>query len=121
MHVYRFTYVYIYIYKYILYYDGKICANLLNTFFGSVFVNDNGNTPVFHSRSNSSTYPNNINFSPERVCSIINKMKSNAAAGPDGLPACFFQKIAPFNICTLKYYFFYHMTLAACQMTGCML
>ena len=45
-------------------------ANLLNNFFGSVFVNDNGNTPVFYSRSNSSTYPNNINSSPERICQL---------------------------------------------------
>ena len=55
-----------------LHYDDKICANLLNKFSGSVFVNDNGNIPVFHSRSNSFIYPKNINFSPERVCSIIN-------------------------------------------------
>ena len=45
-------------------------ANLLNNFFGSVFVNDNGNTPVFYSRSNSSTYPNNINSSPGRICQL---------------------------------------------------
>ena len=84
-------------------YDDKTHANLFNKFFGSVFFNDNGNTPVFHFRLNSSIYPNNINFSPERVCSIINNLKSNSAAGPDGLPACFFRKLrhslsVPLNI-----------------------
>ena len=75
-----------------LHYDDKIRDNLLNKFFDSVFVNDSGrlNTPVFHSRSNSSTYPNNINFSTECVCSIINKLKSNAAASPDRWFACMF-------------------------------
>ena len=69
-------------------YDDKIRASLLNKFFGSVFANDNDNIPVFHSRSNSSIYPNNIIFCPENICLII-KLKSNAVTGYDRLPTNF--------------------------------
>jgi hypothetical protein len=70
-------------------------ANLLNEYFESVFTTDNGSLPHFQSRlknDNDGIYDVRIN--PLIVNKILKKLKSNSAAGPDGLPPIFFHHTA---------------------------
>jgi len=79
--------------------DGSLCiddgekSNLLNTFFASVFVTDNGNIPelVLPPYDNSL---NNVIFSYDTVLSALQKLPSKASKSPDGYPALFLKMIA---------------------------
>ena len=71
-------------------------AELLNQYFVSVFTVDDGNIPPFKSRlPSSSPGINDINTSPAAVRRVLGSLKSNSAAGPDGIPAIFYRKGAP--------------------------
>ena len=62
-------------------------ANLLNAYFESTFTNDNGSSPNFSSRlQNRNDGIDDVKISPSIVKNILKKLKSNSAAGPDGLP-----------------------------------
>ena len=70
--------------------NGK--ANILNDYFKSVFTIDDGVLPQFPSRFRHTIDTiNDVDINPEIICRIIKNLKSNSAAGPDGLPAVFFQ------------------------------
>ena len=68
-------------------------ANLLNEYFYSVFTKDDCQLPPFPLRiPDSAPGINDINISPETIMKLLGKLKSNSAAGPDGLPPFFFNK-----------------------------
>ena len=70
-------------------------ANLLNDYFQSVFTQDDGSLPQFTKRTLSPDICD-VNITPTIVSKIIHKLKTNSAAGPDGLPPIFFLRTEPF-------------------------
>jgi hypothetical protein len=67
----------------------------LNKYFESVFSTDDGVLPPFPSRLPPNTETlSDINISPKIVNAILKKLKTNAAAGPDGLPPIFYHYTA---------------------------
>ena len=78
-----------------LLFDDKAKAELLNQYFHSVFISDNGILPHFPSRFK--FYPQNLNdvtFDIPDIIKILKKLKTNSAAGPDNLPPVFYNKTA---------------------------
>ena len=68
-------------------------ANLLNDYFKSVFITDDGLLPDFPSRlPPGSSEIHDINISPEIITKILRDLKSNSAAGPDNIPSIFYKK-----------------------------
>ena len=68
-------------------------ANLLNNYFQSVFMPDNGILPVFKTRlSTDLIHFHDITISPSIILAILNKLKINSAAGPDRLPPILFHR-----------------------------
>ena len=67
-------------------------ATILNQYFESVFVNDNGLLPDFPMRTCESI--SDIEISYSIVLNTLKKLKRNAAAGPDGLPPILFKETA---------------------------
>ena len=78
--------------------DGKLVTNdlykseLLNKYFASVGVTDNGIMPsvVYDTPSNKL---NSIIFTKASVLKAMKKLKYNLSSGPDGLPPLFFKKL----------------------------
>ena len=71
-------------------------ARLLNNYFASVFVKDNGLMSEFEPLDYD--FSNKINvvyFSPEKVIKAIKKLKTNGSGGDDKLPNIFFFNVAP--------------------------
>jgi hypothetical protein len=78
-----------------LLFDDKAKAELLNQYFHSVFISDNGILPHFPSRFKFT--PQNLNdvtFDIPDIIKILKKLKTNSAAGPDNLPPIFYNKTA---------------------------
>ena len=77
-------------------FDDKAKAELLNQYFHSVFISDNGILPQFPSRFKTQNLPNlnDITFDTPDIIKILNKLKTNSAAGPDDLPPIFYNKTA---------------------------
>ena len=76
-------------------------ANLLNSYFESVFIKDDGNLPNFFSRLPSANPPielNDIHISPAILQRAMDKLKTNSAAGPDSLPPIFYRSAQHFKI-----------------------
>ena len=69
-------------------------ANLLNNYFQSVFTQDIGTSPSFPSRLPDNIHISDINTSPQTIYRILKKLKTNSAAGPDGLPPIFYHHTA---------------------------
>ena len=70
-------------------------ANLLNSYFQSVFTADDGLLPPFPSRvPPGSPGLSDVDITPAIVLKILRKLKTNSAAGPDGLPSILFSKCA---------------------------
>ena len=70
-------------------------ANLLNSYFQSVFTHDNGNIPPFPSRFSAPlhhTTINDVHITPQIISRIVQKLKPHSSAGPDRLPPIFFLK-----------------------------
>ena len=70
-------------------------ADLLNSYFKSVFTKDNGSLSPFPSRLTNEDFISDISTSPEIIFRILKKLKTNSAAGPDGLPPIFYHHTAP--------------------------
>ena len=72
--------------------DEEKC-NMLNTFFTSVFTTDYGLNPfpdfIFARQPDV-----NLDFSPANISKIIHNMNKNSCAGPDGIPALFWNKLS---------------------------
>ena len=69
-------------------------AELLNAYFESVFIRDNGIAPHFESRfpSSATSSIDDIEINPAVVMRVLGKLKSNAAADPDRIPPIFYRK-----------------------------
>jgi len=67
-------------------------ANLLNEYFCSVSVPDNGIVPNFSDKSGSGKL-DSVVFSRNVVIKAIKKLKPNLSAGPDGYPPVFIRKL----------------------------
>ena len=61
-------------------------ANLLNQFFSSVNVTDNNIVPDFPSRVSKNTRLESVQFRPETVRKLSQKIKPKLSQGPDGYP-----------------------------------
>ena len=69
-------------------------ANLLNSYFKSVFTQDDGSLPTFAPRLPDDACISDIQISPDIIYRILKKLKTNSAAGPDGLPPIFYHHTA---------------------------
>ena len=67
-------------------------ANLLNDYFTSMCVDDDGKTPAFDQVVSENL--ENIHFTPETVHAAIKQLKLGGAGGPDGFPPRVFKKLA---------------------------
>ena len=81
-----------------LQYDSAEKANILNNFFSSVFVKNDGILPDFPPGTDSKI-SHNIEFHPSLVKKAINKIEAHSGGGPDGLPAILLKKLVN-NLCT---------------------
>lgn len=61
-------------------------ANLLNDYFTSVCTTDDGSKPAFDRIAEEDCNLDSVAFTPGRIYSIMRKLKSGGASGPDGLP-----------------------------------
>ena len=70
-------------------------AELLNEYFESAFTIDNGVNPTFPTRvSPVCEGIQDIKINPTIIHTLLRKLKSNSAAGPDRLPPIFFKQTA---------------------------
>lgn len=67
-------------------------ANLLNRFFSSVFINDNGTSQNFPNRCDTDSNVL-IRFDPETISNVMKNIKPSLSVGPDGICAFFFKKL----------------------------
>ena len=75
--------------------DDSDKANLLNSYFQSVFIHDDGNIPLFPSRFTPPTQHSvlsDVHITPQIISRIVQKIKPHSSAGPDNLPPIFFRK-----------------------------
>ena len=71
-------------------------AHLLNNFFASVFVKDNGRMPKCEPLVyDSSNKINVVYFSPEKVIKAITKLKTSGCEGDDKLTNIYLFNVAP--------------------------
>jgi len=56
-------------------YDDQIKAKILNDFYASVFITDNNVLPYSHSRVNDDCFICDVLFPPDRVFSLLTKLK----------------------------------------------
>ena len=73
--------------------DDSKKASMLNEYFSSVFVPDDGLLPEFPNRVSQDTFINNIEVTADRVLYFINKSKNGSAPGPDGIPVLFVKQV----------------------------
>ena len=64
-------------------------AEMLNAFFATTFVTDNGTLPDFPARVPPDMSLSYIAFPANDVARKLNKLRVDSASGPDGLPTCF--------------------------------
>ena len=75
-------------------YDDVTKANLLNDFYSSVFINDNGTLPEFVRRVDEHCSLSDVTFSPDIIFIHLNKLKTKSSGGPDGLASIFIYHVA---------------------------
>jgi len=78
-------------------------AEILNTFFASVFTNDNGTLPSSPCSVQTNNPYNGLCSTPALVRKAIQKMKNSSSLGEDGLPALLYKQLSsqlahPLNI-----------------------
>ena len=61
-------------------------ANLLNRYFASVCVDDNGKQPSFDRQVSHDVSIDTIEFNSQNVYNIIKHLKPKSSSGPDGIP-----------------------------------
>ena len=71
-------------------------ANLFSEFFASTYIADDGVLPDFPSRVPADISMSYIPFDQESVFNALNKLRPNAAGGPDGLQPCFLRRVSKF-------------------------
>jgi len=67
-------------------------ANMLNTFFGTVFTADDGKVPNFDRRVPFDIFLDTVEVCSPTVLKHIHKCKSGTSAGPDGIPQSFIKE-----------------------------
>jgi len=75
-------------------YDDQTKAKILNDFYASVFISDNNVLPYSHSRVNDDCFICDVPFFPDRVFSLLTKLKPSTSGGPGGLSAICFKNVA---------------------------
>ena len=69
-------------------------ANILNSYFASVGVKDNG-VPLNNGRELSDSIKlDSIDFTPDKLLKIMRNVKQNSAPGPDGFPPVLLKKLS---------------------------
>ena len=70
-------------------------ANLMNDFFASMWIPDDGLSPPFRATLPDNHQPlNEITFSQQSTCKHLLKLKGSLASGSDNLPPLFFKTLA---------------------------
>ena len=67
-------------------------ADMLNSYFSTTFVDDDGVLPAFPARTAKENFLAYIAFSSQAVSNKLNKLREKSAGGPDGLPPVFLKK-----------------------------
>jgi len=70
-------------------------AVLLNDYFASTFVEDDGLLPEFPARVADNQILSTIPFSAIAILTKLKNLRESGAGGPDGLPPCVLKKLAP--------------------------
>jgi hypothetical protein len=84
-------------------------SQLLNNFFGSVFVTDNGIAPVIDLPKHTNSL-SNIIFSYNSVVSHLQKLPPKSSKSPDGYPAIFLKSIA--NVIAIPFSILFEMSMS---------
>lgn len=85
--------------------DDSTKASMLNEYFTSVFVSDDGSFPDFNRRVPDNVFIDSISVTPDRILHFINMSKAGSSPGPDDVPMMFvkqfkFQLLQPlFVLC----------------------
>ena len=86
-------------------------TRLLNNYFASVFVKDNGLMPKFEPLvDDSSNKINAVYFSPDKVIKAIKKLRTSDCGGDDKLTNIYFLNVAPEIAFPLSCIFYLSMT-----------
>ncbi len=80
--------------------DNSEKVEILNSFFCSVFTEDDGRKPEFETRVREDVKLENISFTPEKVCKVLKSLPNKTSRSPDNLPAFFLKSIAKNHTCS---------------------
>ena len=67
-------------------------ASLLNEYFGSVFITDNGNLPALEPRVLNKSFQNVV-FNEEDILLVLQKLPEKSSVGPDGISTILLQRL----------------------------
>ena len=70
-------------------------ANLLNNFFASICVDDDGSKPTIERIMPENASIDTIDFTPIKIASAMKKMQAKKSPGPDGFPPCLYKRLIP--------------------------
>jgi len=70
-------------------------AELLNSYFSSINVQDDGNNPVFHRRVADSISIDTVQFTPAKLLKVTKKLNNKTTADPDGYCNLLLKEIIP--------------------------
>ena len=93
-------------------------AEILNSYFSSVFTLDNHIVPEISSSLPTNTFLPFIEFSYAKVLSVLKKLPSKTSRSPDGYPAFFFKYIASEIAIPLCLLFELSLKTGACLLFG---
>ena len=71
-------------------------AEVLNSYFATTLVDDNGDLPAFPSRVDDNTFIAYIAFNSQNISKKLNKLWVNSECGPDSLPPLFLKRTSKF-------------------------
>ena len=73
--------------------DNHDKANLLNSYFESVYVDDNGIIPECNSRVSANVCIENITFNQEIIHSVVKNLKPKNSCDPEGYPPILIKRL----------------------------
>ena len=73
--------------------EGK--ANLLNDYFASTCVEDDGSQPKFERQVPTDVNIDTVAFNTENVYKVMKQLKPKMSSGPDGIPSVVLKKLSP--------------------------
>ena len=80
-------------------------AALLNEYFASTFVNDNGILPNFQPRVDANTFLSYVPFDQGSILKKLNKLRAGTTSEPDNIPAQFLKHVSPYICQPLSFLF----------------